>query len=87
MAKSYHADIHITLKESVLDPQGQVVKTALDHLGFEEIESVRIGKWIQIKLNADSAKQAEDKVHSACDKLLVNKVIESYDISLQQESS
>ncbi len=84
MSQKFHADIYISLKESVLDPQGQVVKNALENLSFEEITDVRIGKWIQLNVEADNLATAKTIADNVCDKLLVNKVIEAYHLQIQE---
>jgi phosphoribosylformylglycinamidine synthase len=72
-------NVYVTLRESVLDPQGVAVKGGLEHLGFAGIESVRIGKVIELQV-AD--KTTEDMVKEMCEKLLVNTVIENYEIEM-----
>ena len=72
------AKVYVTLKKSVLDPQGKVVAQALGSMGFGEVKDVRMGKYIELELgNADKA-QAEQKVKQMCEKLLANTVIEEY---------
>lgn len=66
--------VFVTLKPSLLDSAGRTVRDSLDKLGFHEVESVRIGKLIEIEV----ADYAEDRVREMCDKLLANPVIESY---------
>ncbi|MCG7345626.1 phosphoribosylformylglycinamidine synthase subunit PurS [Sporosarcina sp. ACRSL] len=70
-------NIYVTLRESVVDPQGIAVQDALQALGFNEVESVRIGKLIELEL-AGTNNEIEARVKEMCDKLLVNKVIENY---------
>jgi phosphoribosylformylglycinamidine synthase len=84
MEKEFDAEIMISFKESVLDPQGQVVEHALSNLGFDNIHEVRIGKWIQLKVKAANNQKAEERVHLACEKLLVNKVIETYHFQIRE---
>ena len=76
------ARIHITLKKGVLDPQGKAIATALDHLGFREVEEVRQGKYIEIDLDGTDAAQARARVDAMCARLLANTVIENYAIEL-----
>lgn len=77
------AKVYVTLKKSVLDPQGVTVQNALKSLSFQGVEDVRLGKYVEIKLKSKSAKEAEDILKNMCQKLLVNPVIEqySYDIT------
>ncbi|MCB1194846.1 phosphoribosylformylglycinamidine synthase subunit PurS [bacterium] len=74
----FKAAVVVTLKESVLDPQGVTIKEALHHMRYNQIESVRLGKFVEISLDASSAENAEKLVHETCRKLLVNQVIETY---------
>lgn len=68
--------VYVTLKPSLLDAQGKVVQGALQQLGYENVEGVRIGKYIEMSLH-DGA-NAEAQVKEMCDKLLANPVIEDY---------
>ncbi|MCG7337390.1 phosphoribosylformylglycinamidine synthase subunit PurS [Sporosarcina sp. ACRSM] len=70
-------NVYVTLRESVVDPQGIATKEALQTLGFNEVENVRIGKVIELELNG-SASDIDAHVKEMCDKLLINKVIEDY---------
>ncbi|EPE62094.1 MULTISPECIES: phosphoribosylformylglycinamidine synthase subunit PurS [unclassified Exiguobacterium] len=72
-------NVYVTLRESVLDPQGVAVKGGLEHLGFAGVESVRIGKVIELQV-ADETTEA--MVRDMCEKLLVNTVIENYRIEM-----
>lgn len=65
-------------KASVLDPQGKVVMQSLETMGFVNIEDVRLGKYIEIKLENMTKQEAEKTVDDMCQKLLANLVIESY---------
>ncbi len=69
----------VTLKKSVLDPQGQTVQHALESLGFKGIACVRMGKYIEVAFNgkSENPKQSAEKM---CKKLLANPVIEQYEI-------
>lgn len=72
-------NVYVTLRESVLDPQGVAVKGGLEHLGFSGIESVRIGKVIELQVTEETT---ETMVKEMCEKLLVNTVIENYEIEM-----
>ena len=72
------AKVHVTLKPVVLDPQGQAIQGGLHQLGFEGVQSVRAGKYVEIKLDAPNRAEAERLVNEMCTKLLSNPVIEDY---------
>lgn len=76
------ARIHITLKTGVLDPQGKAIQQALTGLGFDAVEDVRQGKYIELELGARDAETARANVADMCEKLLANTVIENYDIEI-----
>lgn len=82
----YKAAIHVTLKKSVLDPQGQTVLRALETLGFREAKNLRVGKYFELTLDAQDRKKAEDSVRAMCDKLLINPVIEEYSFDIKENS-
>jgi phosphoribosylformylglycinamidine synthase PurS subunit len=72
------AIVYVTLRESVLDPQGHAVRGALHSLGFDEVKEVRIGKYLEVNLDTADRAQAEERVREMCEKLLANTVIEDY---------
>jgi|TARA_B110000438_G_scaffold256510_1_gene264033 phosphoribosylformylglycinamidine synthase len=72
------AQIHVTYKEGVLDPQGKTVHHALTDLGYDEVLDVNIGKYLEIKLDSASKEEAEIRVREMCERLLANTVIESF---------
>ena len=72
------AQIHVTFKEGVLDPQGKTVDHALTDLGYDEVLDVNIGKYMEIKLDSASKEEAEIRVREMCERLLANTVIESF---------
>ena len=76
------ARIHITLKKDVLDPQGKVIANSLSNLGFEGIQSVRQGKYIEIILDGNDKNSATTKLNEMCEKLLANLVIEDYSVEI-----
>lgn len=78
------AKVHVTLKNGILDPQGKTVHHALQHLGFEHIDEVRIGKYIELKFNNCSPSQARQLAERACEKLLANPVVEEYEIVISE---
>ncbi len=72
------ATVYVTIKQNVLDPQGKAVQSALNSMGFEEVGSVRIGKYMELELNTTDRGEAEARVKTMCEKLLANTVIEDY---------
>ena len=74
------AKIYITLKKDVLDPQGSVIANSLKSLGFNGIENVRQGKYIEIKLNTKNKDTAIKQLNEMCERLLANLVIEDYKV-------
>jgi phosphoribosylformylglycinamidine synthase len=72
------ARIFVTLKRAVLDPQGKAVRDALDRLGFAEAGDVRVGKYLEVRLDERDPVRARERVADMCKKLLANPVIEEY---------
>lgn len=77
------ATVYVTIKENVLDPQGQAVQGALHAMGFGEVGKVRIGKYMELELDTDDRKEAESRVRTMCEKLLANTVVEDYRFELK----
>ena len=82
----YKAKINVTLKKSILDPQGKTVLHALETLGFEDAKELRVGKHFELKLDVPDKKKAEERIRAMCDKLLINPVIEDYTFDLEESS-
>lgn len=76
------ATVNVFLKNGVLDPQGKAAHHALDSLGFEGVNDVRIGKQIIMDVDASDKADAEAKVTEMCETLLANTVIEDYNIEI-----
>lgn len=70
--------VFVTLKEGVLDPQGKAVRNSLHSLGFGAVEDVRVGKYLEVHLDASAPEEAEQQARRMCEKLLANPVIEDY---------
>ncbi len=85
MTQRYQAKIFVTLRPSVLDPAGVAVESGLQQLGYETVEAVRIGKYIELKLQAAGEKDAQEQLNQMCDRLLANPVIENYRFDLIPE--
>ncbi|HYL69803.1 MAG TPA: phosphoribosylformylglycinamidine synthase subunit PurS [Candidatus Dormibacteraeota bacterium] len=77
---SWIADVVVQLKPVVNDPQGLVVRDGLRRLGFDDVRGVRVGKHIQIELEAADEAAAREAVQAMCERLLRNPVIEDYRI-------
>jgi len=84
MFKGY---IYVTLKPGVLDPQGEAVKRSLGVFGYQGIEELRIGKFVEVLLTADSREAAEEQLKKMSDQLLANPVIEDYRVQVVEERS
>lgn len=78
MTQKYHSRIYVTLRPSVLDPAGTAVESGLHQLGYEGVEKVRIGKYIELILQASDQENAKQQLDQMCDQLLANPVIENY---------
>ena len=76
------ARVHVTLKNGVLDPQGKAIQHTLGSLGFDGVNDVRQGKFLELELAETDRKKAEADLKDMCEKLLANTVIENYDIEL-----
>lgn len=80
--QTYHARIYVTLRPSVLDPAGTAVQSGLKHMGYHQVEQVRIGKYIELTLAAPDETVAKEQLNQICDQLLANPVIENYRFEL-----
>lgn len=80
--ESMKARIHITLKNGVLDPQGKAIESALGGLGFAGAQDVRVGKVIEMQLDAADEAAARTAVEEMCRKLLANPVMENYAVEI-----
>ena len=80
----YLARVYITLKPTINDPVGLTIRGGLHDLGFAAVESVRSGKYMEVRLDAGSEQNAESALRGMCEKLLVNPVIEEYRFDLRQ---
>lgn len=78
--------IYVTLRESVLDPQGSAVMGSLHKMGYGEVEDVRIGKYLELVIS-DDARNVDALVNEMCQKLLTNTVIEDYRFEIEEAVS
>ncbi|MEI7542099.1 MAG: phosphoribosylformylglycinamidine synthase subunit PurS [bacterium] len=74
--------IYVTLKDGVLDPQGKTVQFALAKMGYKDIDSVKMGKYIEIETKNDG-KELKKQIDEICDKLLANPNIEKYNFTIE----
>ncbi|MGH8000576.1 MAG: phosphoribosylformylglycinamidine synthase subunit PurS [Brasilonema sp.] len=87
MQRKYLAKIFVTLRPSVLDPAGVAVKSGLKQLGYDHVEQVRIGKYIEITLISTDEGTARQNLDRMCDQMLTNPVIENYRFDLIEVES
>ncbi len=85
--RKYQARIYVTLRPSVLDPAGVAVESGLKQLGYEQVEQVRIGKYIELMICAANEDKARAQLDKICDQLLANPVIENYRFDLVEVAS
>ena len=77
------ARVIVTPKPVVNDPQGITVRQGLASLGFAEVSDVRVGKYIEVQLDAKTEREARDRVDAMCRQLLANHVIEDYRFDIE----
>jgi phosphoribosylformylglycinamidine synthase PurS subunit len=78
----YIAEINVMPLKALLDPQGKAVTNSMKNLGFKEVSNVRIGKHISLVIEAGSEAEAGKRVKEACQKILINPIIEGFDFTL-----
>ncbi len=82
----YLAKVYVTLKPTVNDPQGLTVLGALRNLGLFTVNDVRVGKYLEVRVDETNRSRASSLVEEMCDKLLANPVIEEYRFDLEELS-
>lgn len=82
----FDVEIYISLKKTVADPQGLTVKHALESLNYQNIDDLRMGKLVKMRLNLEDKKDAENKINEMCKKLLVNPIIEEYSYKISDKN-
>lgn len=82
---SYRARVDVKLKDGIADPQGLTIERALPALGYQGVAGVRVGKLIELEIDAPSLEDARAKVSEMCERLLANPVIESYEVDVEAE--
>ena len=78
-----HSKVFVTLKKSILDPQGKAVEQGIHSLGFDAVGDVRIGKYIEMDIDTNSREDAERMTKEISDKLLANLIMESYSFTTE----
>ena len=79
----FTAEINVMPQKALLDPQGKAVGSNLKNIGLDALTNVRIGKHITLEVEADSIEAAEAMVKEACEKLLINPVMEAFEFEVQ----
>jgi phosphoribosylformylglycinamidine synthase subunit PurS len=79
----FHSKVFVTLKKSILDPQGKAVEQGIHSLGFDAVGDVRIGKYIEMDIDTNSREDAEGMTKEISDKLLANLIMESYSFTTE----
>lgn len=80
---TYLARVYVTLRPTVNDPQGLTIRGGLSQLGFAEVISVRAGKYLEVRLDAESEGAAQSRVEEMCRRLLSNPVIEDFRFTVE----
>lgn len=83
--KTMRVRIFVSLKKGVLDPQGKAIERSLHTFGYNGVQDVRVGKFLELELEAASRESAEAQIREMCDKLLANPVIEDYRFEIGPE--
>tara|TARA_Y100001960_G_C14373386_1_gene680256 strand:+ start:124 stop:381 length:258 start_codon:yes stop_codon:yes gene_type:complete len=83
MSNIFLANIRVVLKETVSDPQGATIMAGLKTLGFDSVQDLRAGKFLQVRITANDPQSAREQVAQMCNKLLANPVIEEYDFDIE----
>ncbi len=78
-----NAMVYVTLKKGVLDPQGKAVQHSLVSLGYGSVSDVRLGKYVEVKLDETDKDKAKAQLREMCEKLLANTVIEDYSFDIE----
>jgi len=85
--RKFQAKIFVTLRPSVLDPAGVAVQSGLKQLGYDNVEQVRIGKYVELTITAHDEEVARKDLDQMCDQMLANPVIENYRFDLIEVES
>jgi len=77
--------VFVTPRKGILDPQGRAVESSLQSLGFKNVSTVKVGKYITLEIDARTASEARDQAIKMCEALLANPVIEDYRFEVDGE--
>lgn len=80
----FQVSVNILPQDALLDPQGKAVLSSLQNLGLTTLADVRVGKHIALEIDADNINAAKEIAESACNKLLVNKIMEKYELDIKE---
>lgn len=80
---NFIATINITLRKNILDVQGKTVEHALHSIGYSDCSNVRIGKLVELNIEAESAAHAKELLTDACKRLIANPIIEDFEIVIK----
>ncbi|MFN0156539.1 MAG: phosphoribosylformylglycinamidine synthase subunit PurS [Bacteroidota bacterium] len=80
----YLSRVRVTLRKSILDPQGKAVEHAISSLGVSEVKDVRMGKYIEMKVEGKTEEEARMKTEEVCKRLLANPVMEDYHFEVEK---
>ena len=80
----FNAKVTVRQKKGLLDPQGVAIGGALKSLGYSQVTEVKVGKFIEVRMNAKNKAEAAKKVEEMCKKLLANPVIEVYSYEIEE---
>ncbi|MGX7106940.1 phosphoribosylformylglycinamidine synthase subunit PurS [Hutsoniella sourekii] len=79
----YKVEIFVTYKESILDPQGEAIRDAVNQMGYQSVESIRQGKYFELEVNKE-VEDVEALVEAICDQLLANVTMETYRYTIKE---
>jgi phosphoribosylformylglycinamidine synthase len=83
---AWHVNVYVTLKPSVMDPQGATVQRALAQMGYDKVSQVRLGKFTEMDFDASLPEsEVKKQADEICDKLLANPNIESYRFTVEKK--
>ena len=81
----FTSKINIRIRDTILDPQGKAVEHSLKSLGFDSVVDTRIGKYIELKIDAATEEDVKKITDDTCRKLLANPVMEDYEFSITKD--